>query len=146
MDTRKVSKTVQEMVPDARQHFLPVGRLRKKAGNCRRSSHRAENDEEISLPLWCGRTRHELHPPFRAVFHHAHRQARSLHRSGNTRAVQSFGAKLVGGVPHDAFAGLGLVFRFITHGTSPLDYTSNPWMHDTSVDGSALRSAVAEEA
>ena len=31
----------------------------------------AKNDDEVPLPLCCGPSRHELHPPVRTLFHQA---------------------------------------------------------------------------
>jgi hypothetical protein len=53
MDTRKISKAVQKMIPHVCQRFLPVGRLGKQTGNGHSAYHRTENDEEIPLPLCC---------------------------------------------------------------------------------------------
>src|SRR5439155_24289661 len=59
---QKKSKAVQKMISYASQHSFPIDRLGKNAGYRYGSRHRTKNDEEVSLPLRCGPSRHELHP------------------------------------------------------------------------------------
>src|SRR5205823_281498 len=99
------------MISHTRQYFLPVGRLRKDAGNGHRTRHRTKNDEEISLPFRCVRSRHKLHPLV------------ALDHPGHAGTAQPFTTEFASGRSDDAFAGPLLMFRFVTHLT--LDYLHN---------------------
>src|SRR5215469_5019676 len=79
---QKISKATQNVISHANQYSLPVGRLSKDAGNGHGPGHGTKNDIEISLPLRCCRSRHEINPPMRMLFHQA----------GNSFPNSDFGA------------------------------------------------------
>src|SRR5882724_2323544 len=96
---QKESKTVQKMASHTRQHLLPVCRLGKKTGNGHGTRHGTENDEEVSLPICCGHSRHELHPPVRTLFHQA----------GNSLPNTEFGASNLRRQRRDRATGVGMI-------------------------------------
>src|SRR5947209_18045297 len=75
---KKNSKAVQEKISHTGQHFLPLCRFGKNAGNGYGARHRTKNDEEVSLPLCRGSSWHKLDPRF--------------HQAGNSFPNTGFGA------------------------------------------------------
>ena len=71
------------MISHIGQHLLPVGTVGKDAGHRHGTDHRSKNEDEVPLPLCYRPSRHELHPPLRAIFDQA----------GNSLSNTKFGAR-----------------------------------------------------
>src|SRR5204862_2022686 len=68
---QKKSKAPQKMISHIGQHLLPVGRVGKNASYGYGTDHCGKDDDEVTLPLCCRPSRHELHPTLRAIFDQA---------------------------------------------------------------------------
>jgi hypothetical protein len=97
--SRKRSKAVQKMISHNSQHSFSIGALGENTDYRHGTRHRTKNDAKVLLSLCCRRSRHELHPLSRPIFHQA----------GNSFPDSEFGASNLRRQRRNRAVGIGMI-------------------------------------